>query len=674
MYFKTLIQPGEIFLILILTAALLFAAGGTGAFLFLSRKRFASRIGILLCLAGCVCGLAGALPALSGFQEGEQRVWWTLSFSFDALSALFLLPVFLIGGAAALHAIGYFGESSAAGRFWGVFNFTLAAMTWVALAVTPVEFLTAWELMGVMSFALVAFDWKEKETVRAAWIYLLSCQAGAALLILMFVYGASENVPPAFMGAVIALGLAGFGLKAGFPVLHVWLPEAHPAAPAPVSALMSGSMINLGFYGILRMLVSSDGPVGVFGWSFLCLGLAGALGGVLSALAQRNVKRLLACSSVENMGIAGIGFGLGFLGVEHGNLVMAAFGCAGAFLHILNHALLKGALFLCAGSVFRATGLLDMDRLGGLLKRMPWTGSVFLFSSLSISGLPPFNGFFAEFLIYMAALAGVAAGSGALFAGSVLTVVALALTGGLAAAVFVKAAGAVFLGEPRSKEAAEAVERPLGMRISQMVLLILAFGMVAGAPLVCRTFTPLIQHFTGFPPEAVETEMFRLAGLTARIALFSGVTVLVAAGLLIYRLTLPNGRRSSVRPTWDCGFSEPTARMEYTGSALVQPLTGFFSGILRPKRTVRRPEGFFPVDAGFEEVTEDLAERGIWRPLFSFAGRMADRIHRFQSGFLHVYLLVMVLAVLAMLAWGFLFREEKRDLPSGEPGRIEVTE
>ena len=304
------------------------------------------------------------------------------------LSALFLLPVFVIGAFAALHAVGYLREERNRGRFWTFFNFTLAAMTWVALAVTPVEFLCAWELMGVMSFALVAFEWRKKETLRAAWIYLLSCQAGAALLILMFVYGASDNAPPAFLSAVIVLGMAGFGLKAGFPVLHVWLPEAHPAAPAPVSALMSGAMINLGFYGILRMLVSSDGPVGTFGWIFLCAGLAGALGGVLFALARQNLKGLLACSSVENMGIAGIGFGLGLLGVEHGDLVMTVFGLAGAFLHLLNHALLKGGLFLSAGSVLRATGSLNMDRLGGLLKRMPWTGGAFLFSSLSISLTP----------------------------------------------------------------------------------------------------------------------------------------------------------------------------------------------------------------------------------------------------------------------------------------------
>ena len=292
-------------MIQILIAMILFAAGGAGTLLLPHRNVYAVRIGVGTAMAGCACGLAGALPALFQGRDGVQETVWTLSFSFDVLSALFLLPVFVIGAFAALHAVGYLREERNRGRFWTFFNFTLAAMTWVALAVTPVEFLCAWELMGVMSFALVAFEWRKKETLRAAWIYLLSCQAGAALLILMFVYGASDNAPPAFLSAVIVLGMAGFGLKAGFPVLHVWLPEAHPAAPAPVSALMSGAMINLGFYGILRMLVSSDGPVGTFGWIFLCAGLAGALGGVLFALARQNLKGLLACSSVENMGIAG---------------------------------------------------------------------------------------------------------------------------------------------------------------------------------------------------------------------------------------------------------------------------------------------------------------------------------------------------------------------------------
>lgn len=660
-------------MIQILIAMILFAAGGAGTLLLPHRNMYAVRIGVGTAMAGCVCGLAGALPALFQGRDGVQETVWTLSFSFDALSALFLLPVFVIGAFAALHAVGYLREERNRGRFWTLFNFTLAAMTWVALAVTPVEFLCAWELIGVMSFALVAFEWRKKETLRAAWIYLLSCQAGAALLILMFVYGASDNAPPAFLSAVIVLGMAGFGLKAGFPVLHVWLPEAHPAAPAPVSALMSGAMINLGFYGILRMLVSSDGPVGTFGWIFLCAGLAGALGGVLFALARQNLKGLLACSSVENMGIAGIGFGLGLLGVEHGDLVMTVSGLAGAFLHLLNHALLKGGLFLCAGSVLRATGLLNMDRLGGLLKRMPWTGGTFLFSSLSISGLPPFNGFLAEFLIYLAAFSGIVSGGGALFAGSVLTVIVLALTGGLAAAVFVKASGGVFLGEPRSREAAESREVSAEMRSAPVGLMILAFGMIAGAPFVCRSFTPLIQHFSGFPMETVETEMFRLAGLMEHLALFSGLAVLLFAGLLIYRMTLPNGRKNGIRPTWDCGFAEPTARMEYTGSALVQPLTEFFSGILRPDRKIRRPEGLFPVDAEYHCETGDPVERGFWRPLFLLAGKAADRIHRFQSGYLHFYLLVMVLAMLAMLGWGFLFRsgegtetEDGRSVPMEE--------
>lgn len=663
----------EVLLTQILTAILILVAGGILALLANRRNSLAIRIGYFSCVAGCVCGLVPAFSTFFGFQGEEQCVIRTISFSFDILSALFLMPVFVIGMLAATHAVGYF-DGHAGGRgglFWFFFNSMLAAMTWVTIAVTPIEFLVAWELMGMMSFALVAFEYRAKETMRAAWVYLLACHAGAAFLILMFVYGGSDNVPPAFMAAVIVLGMAGFGLKIGFPVLHVWLPEAHPAAPAPVSAVMSASMINLGFYGILRMLVNSDGPLNIFGWTFLILGLAGASGGVLFALAQRNLKRLLAYSSVENMGIISIGFGLGFLGVEHGNLVMAVFGCAGAFLHMLNHAVLKGTLFLCAGSVLRATGLLNMDRLGGLLRRMPWTGSVFTFSSLSISGLPPFNGFLGEFLIYMAAFAGIMTERGAVFAASLLTVLALALIGGIAAAVFTKAVGAVFLGEPRSDNAAEAKPSFSVMQFPQVLLLLLTIGMTAGAPVICRAFSPLIQHFTGFPPDAVATEMFRLSEYIFQIALFSGVVLIFFLVLTAYRLTLPNGRREEVRGTWDCGFAEPTPRMEYTGTAFVQPLTDFFAGFLRPKKKIHPPEGLFPDHAEISVAVEDPAERGLWRPLFSVTGKAADRFHHLQSGSLHLYILIMVLALLAMLAWGFFFdREPEPDVSPQNSSQI----
>ena len=653
-------------MIQILTAILILAAGGFFALLANRRDGLAVRIGYFTCVAGCICGLVPAVSTFFGFRNEIQSVIYTVSFSFDTLSALFLLPVYVIGILAATHAVGYL-EGHADGRngwFWFFFNATLAAMTWVTVAVTPIEFLLAWELMGMMSFALVAFEYHARETMRAAWVYLLACHTGAAFLILMFVYGGSDNVPPSFMAAVIVLGMAGFGLKIGFPVLHVWLPEAHPAAPAPVSAVMSASMINLGFYGILRMLINSDGPLGIFGWAFLVLGLIGALGGVLFALAQRNLKRLLAYSSVENMGIISIGFGLGFLGVEHGDHVMAVFGCAGAFLHMLNHAVLKGALFLCAGSVLRATGLLNMDRLGGLLKRMPWTGSGFVFSSLSISGLPPFNGFLGEFLIYMAAFAGIMTHRGAVFAASVLTVIALALIGGIAAGVFTKAIGAVFLGEPRSENAAKAKPLSSVMQFPLVLLLLATVGMTAGAPFLCRAFTPLIQHFSGFPPDTVMTEMFRLSEYIFQIALFSGIVLLFFAVLIIYRLTLPNGRKQEVRGTWDCGFAEPTPRMEYTGTAFVQPLVDLFAGFLRPKKRLHRPDGLFPAHAEIAVSTEDLAERGLWRPLFSFTGKLADRFHHLQSGYLHLYILVMVLALLAMLAWGFLFEPEPEPVVS----------
>ena len=361
--------------------------GGILALLCNRVPRIPALAGAAGCIFGALCGLGVVcgmffqwIPAFSCSIGG-------VACRFDLLSALFLLPVLIVGPLAALHSLGYMKghNHGKSGIYWFFFNMTQAAMILVTLMTSAVSFLTAWELMGLMSFALVAFEYKSRAAMRAAWIYLLACHAGAAFLIVMFILGSGNSGLLHLEFILFLLGIAGFGLKAGFPLFHVWLPEAHPAAPAPVSAVMSASMINLGLYGILRFVIHENGPLAFYGWTFLWLGLTGAAGGVIFALAQKNLKRLLAYSSIENMGIMCIGLGFGFLGTASTDVVMAAFGFGGAFLHLLNHAVLKGSLFLCAGSVFKSTGLLNMDLLGGLLKRMPWTGTVFTFRSTVFS-------------------------------------------------------------------------------------------------------------------------------------------------------------------------------------------------------------------------------------------------------------------------------------------------
>jgi formate hydrogenlyase subunit 3/multisubunit Na+/H+ antiporter MnhD subunit len=389
-----------------------------------------------------------------------------------SLETFFSIPILVLSVAAAVHATAYIhGEARRhLVRFWVFFLATVASMLAVVHVGGKLQFLLAWEAMGFASAGLVAFESKEKSVKKATWIYLLACHAGACALMLTGVF---QMRPDAWIAA-FAFAVVGFGLKIGFPPFHAWLPEAHPAAPAPASAIMSGAMIPLGFFGILKFfpiahLSSFDAQV--YGWTLLALGAIGAVGGILFSLPQSNLKRLLAFSSVENMGVVSMGLGLGAVLYARGDFTpLALLSIAGALVHILNHAFLKGALFLGAGSVLRQTGTLDQDRLGGLLRRMPFTGSLFTVNAFALAGLPPLNGFMGELAIYVSAFLAINTGDPVLASAGFLVALALAFTGGLATTAYAKSIGCAFLGESRSREAADATESPKRMYFAQIFL------------------------------------------------------------------------------------------------------------------------------------------------------------------------------------------------------------
>ncbi len=531
---------------------------------------------------------------------------------------IFLVPIVTVGLAAAVHATAYLhGEARHhLPRFWFFFLATLAAMVGVVLAPGKLAFLLAWEAMGLMSAGLVAFENREKAVRKATWIYLLACHAGACALMLA---GVLLNRPDAFLAAFFC-AVVGFGLKAGFPPFHVWLPEAHPAAPAPASAVMSGAMIPLGFYGLLKFFfpVCTQVPNNlIVGWTLLALGAVGALGGILFALPQNNLKRLLAFSSVENMGIVALGLGLAVLAhvsATDGEPSVTSFAYAGALAHILNHAFLKGALFLGAGSILRQTGTLDLDRLGGLMKRMPKTGTLMTLNALGLAGLPPLNGFLGELLIYAAAFRAIASGTPVLIGAGFLVLAALAFSGGLAAAAYCKALGGAFLGEPRTAAAARATETPRRMYLAQLALIVFSVVMIPGTiflahELTAGISTPLLMGAAGI-------------GLA--------LVLLTLALLAIRRFVCPRGKIKPQVPTWDCGYDAPTARMEYTATAFTQPLTDFFA-----------------------VKTDDRALTRFWRPLFRSVARLFQRAHLLQNGSLHLYILLILISVVILLITAF---------------------
>jgi formate hydrogenlyase subunit 3/multisubunit Na+/H+ antiporter MnhD subunit len=525
----------------------------------------------------------------------------------------------------------------------------------------------SWEVMSLASFFLVMLDDELESVRRAGWIYLVAMHLGTAFLVALFLLlGRNAGsldfdrlaAAPDMRGLLFVLALVGFGTKAGFIPLHVWLPEAHPAAPSHVSAVMSGVMIKTGIYGLLRTLTLLGPPPAWCGWTLLGIGLASGVLGVLYALAQHDLKRLLAYHSVENIGIIALGLGVGFLGISSGNPLMAGLGLAGGLLHVVNHAVFKSLLFLGAGSVLHATGTGEIDRLGGLLKRMPVTGATFIIGAAAICGLPPLNGFVSEFLIYLAALAGLDAEARSTLwpLMGILVVGGLALIGGLAAACFTKAVGIVFLGEPRSAEAAQAEEAGPAMRWPMIVLAGLCVTIGLTAPLWPWALRPAVAAMIPAGVPAVVRESM-VAAVGHAVAPLAGVMLAsyLVLGLIVVgtqlRRKLLSGRRVQRAGTWDCGYVAPTPRMQYTASSFAQPLLLLFRLFLRPHEEIHPPEGLFPTHAGLHTHTPDWFRKRLYEPLFAVEALIAAHIRRLQQGRIQIYVLYIALTILILLLW-----------------------
>jgi formate hydrogenlyase subunit 3/multisubunit Na+/H+ antiporter MnhD subunit len=585
----------------------------------------------------------------------------SFSIALDPLSAFFVVPVLGLCALAALYGAQYletYASRRPLGPSWFFFDVLAASMLMVAVARDGVLFLVAWEVMSLSSYFLVTFE-DEKESVRqAGWTYLVATHLGTAFLLMLFMLLARESgstdmaaaaaVSPRLASTVFLLALVGFGTKAGFIPMHVWLPEAHPAAPSHVSAVMSGVMIKTGIYGILRVLTLLGAPPAWWGWTLVAVGGVSGILGILFALAQHDLKRLLAYSSVENIGVITIGIGVGLLGKTHGLPLVALLGFGGALLHVLNHSLFKGLLFLGAGSVLHGAGTRDMEHLGGLLKRMPWTGTSFLVAAAAICGLPPFNGFISEFLIYLAAFSAVVQGQAAWGAA---VIAALSLIGGLALVCFTKAFGVVFLGEPRSERAAQAHESGWAMRLTMAAsaagcLFVGLFG-----PVVLCWAARAVGQSAGLPPAefpaAWQRLMVLLQSISAGAAWLLGLVLLAAA----LRAWLLRGRRLGCSVTWDCGYAAPSARMQYTASSFVQPITELFASFLRTRERASGPEGYFPSPASYSTETPDVLRERLYRPAFEGAMRVVWKTRWLQHGRIQLYVLYIALTLLTLLVW-----------------------
>lgn len=606
----------------------------------------------------------------------------------DGMAAFFLLIIGLVALSVSIYSLGYSGTylgKHSVVALGSLVNLFVLSMVMVTVTDSVFSFLVFWEAMSLASFFLVVYEHEKPTNMRSGITYLIMTHLGtafitAAFLLLYFQAGslsfdsfrsAAGQLAPFARGAVFVLALVGFGTKAGLVPMHIWLPKAHPSAPSNVSALMSGVMLKVAVYGLVRVTLSFVVPSSPgdawMGLLMVAAGASSALFGVLFAAVEHDIKRALAYHSVENIGIIVVGLGLSVVFSSYGLTALAALALLASMYHSLNHAVFKGLLFMAAGSVVSATGTADMNQMGGLAKRMPWTALFFLLGSVAIAGLPPLNGFVSEWLTLQALLSSYRVPDAVLQLSIGFASIAFALTIGLAVATFVKLFGASFLARPRSPQAEAAVEAPrtmlAGMGLAGALCVVLGVLPFLAASAVASSFRfdlglvgstwPLGPLSVGYGAQGLSS----VSGLSMPTVLI--VTGSVCAALFGFVAVAGGGRRTSVRPysTWEGGFGPLGARTEYTASSLSQPVRTAFKWFYRPRATVKREyysdsNHLARRSVSVVSETKEVFEDYLYSPAVKAVVYVLDRIRRIQTGKVNAYLLyiMLVTAFLLLLA------------------------
>jgi len=601
---------------------------------------------------------------------------WKLSF--DSLSIFFGVVILLVALPSALYSTGYMKGLYSRGRasFAQILLFFFViSMLLVVFSANALFFLLAWEAMSLLSYFLVTLDSHEEKAVNAGLIYVLMTHIGTAFittafLILYFYSGSFDfilmketclNLPLNIKTVIFLCFLIGFGTKAGLVPFHIWLPYAHPEAPSHISSIMSGAMIKLGVYGFIRFVIYILGASELW-WGNLVLVIAGvsAVYGILYALMEKDLKKMLAYSSIENMGIIMLGVGgyMVFLNMQFP--LLAVLSLSAALYHIINHAIFKTLLFLCSGVVLKACGTKNMEKLGGLIKLMPVTAFCFLIGALAISAIPPFNGFVSEWLMLQSLFSGAVSVPAELFGKMkvflALLAGALALTGGLAAACFVKAFGISFLALPRSKKAEAGKDFDWTMKTPLIFLssLTLLFGIFA-AP-VFKLLAKITADISGFKSAGSELTSGLLSLSPQGTFHFNGlllVLLVLAVSIIVYIIVRIISRERSVTygRTWDCGYYGLTARNQYTATGFSKPLRMAFNFILRPyKKTEKVRDSYYHVKSfKYEIFTKQLFTEYFYSPIIKRLFSFSESIRKIQYGSIHLYIGYIFLAVIFLI-------------------------
>ena len=673
---------------LYLISVLLYVLGACTAlvYLFVKRQGAGGNLNIFingLCIAASCLGAAASVGKIFSVTGSLKLLVFhsvvpfiSLEMTIDNLSAFFLLALSVLVFSVSIYSIGYISHYNGR-RNIGLFNFLyttfILSMIGVLTASNTVFFYICWEAMSLLSYFLVVFESENPENQKAGTLYIVMTHIATALLLIGFIIiycytksfalsGSTLAIPLTAKNIVFVLFLIGFGTKAGIIPLHIWLPQAHPAAPSNVSALMSGIMIKTAIYGLIRFLLCYLGVQNTWwGIVILSLGIVSAVLGVAYALMEHNIKRLLAFHSVENIGIILIGLGVALIGFAQNNQLVAGLALTAALLHTFNHTLFKGGLFLGAGSIQYAVHTKDIESLGGLIKRMPFTALFVLCFSLAISAIVPFNGFVSEWLTYQSLFANILPEQIGLNFLTILAVAALALTGALAAACFVKLFGISFLGLPRSGQAAKAEEVPLTMIIGQGVLALICLGIGLFPLTLLKLLQPVVAGISG---GAVHTQfkgglILAYYPLTVPAGSISPLTFGLAliAIILLVLLTVRIAFGKYVERnygTWDCGFEALNSRMQYSATGYAKPIKIVFRTLFRPTRTtiVEGDSPYHPDSITYSTTVTSVFEKYMYEPLYRAILKFSKRTKfNVQTGKIQHYLLYIFALVLLLMVY-----------------------
>lgn len=639
----------------IFVAVLVYFLGGSVQFLISNKYR----INFLL-ICNTLATIFLVLPVFSVLIKGysfdiflkSNSLINDLIFRLDGISAFFLMIIAFLGLVGSFYAKGYLKsyieKENLLPSHLFFFNLFLISMILVVLSQNAIFFLISWEIMSLSSFFLLIFEDEKKEVRNIGINYLIKMHVCVLFLIVGFILlnlktGSFDflDYKNQFSDLIFVIMFIGFGIKAGIVPFYTWLPKAHPVAPSHISALMSGVMIKTGIYGILRMLTLYEPSLKV-AYLVLIIGLLTAFFGILYSIAQRNYKKMLAYSSIENIGIICIAIAIGMLGMCYHNPIMMMFGFLGCFLHILNHSLFKSLLFMAAGVVYTKVHTKDMEKLGGLIKKMPKTATMFLIGSIAISAIPPFNGFISEFLIYMGFLGSFNSLNHILTPCMILAMGILAFVGAMALIAFTNAFSIVFLGNPRS-DVVEHVDNDVNKTMLYPMLCLVMFIILIG------TFPQYIINIIEFPlREFVLVNIpYHLLINISRI----NVMLIILFGVIWgVRYFLLKDKHVSSNITWGCGYENATAKVQYSANSFTRPFLGFLTPFYVRELEFQQIKELFPRSTYFKSVIKDIFSVYFIEPVVKISSWIVKRFYWIQSGKTQDYLLYGVIFLIMAIA------------------------